>query len=88
MWMNTEAKDELYDELCQSICEKQRSFSTVLRVRVFITECFLSSEEKLLFQERHWVLNSEFLCTKLIQYTHDLTMTEHLKRNIIDALLL
>ncbi len=49
MWENAEVKDELYDELCQSICKKQRSFSTVLRVRVFITECSLSSEEKLLF---------------------------------------
>jgi len=61
-WEDAEAKDELYDELCQSIHKKQRSFSTVLRVRVFITKCFLSSEEKLLFWERHWVLNSEFLC--------------------------
>jgi len=66
MWENAEAKDELYNELCQSICEKQRSFSTVLRVRMFIMKCSLSSEENLLFQERCWVLNSEFLCTKLI----------------------
>ncbi len=76
MWVNAEAKDELYDELYQTICKKQRSFSTVLKVRVFITECFLSDEEKLLFCERHWVLFSEPLCTELIQYTHDSTMTE------------
>jgi len=87
MWVNAEAKDELYDELCQSIHEKQRSFFTVLRVRMFITKCFLSSEEKLLFQERHWVLNSESLCTELIQYTHDSTMIKHLKRNVISVLL-
>ncbi len=87
MWVNAEAKDELYNELCQTICEKQRSFSTVLEVRVFITKCFLSDEEKLLFCERHWVLSSESLCTKLIQYTHDSTMTEHSKRDVTDALL-
>ncbi len=87
MWVNAKVKDELYDELCQSICEKQKSFSTVLRVRVFITKCSLSSEEKLLFQERHWVLNSESLCTELIQYTHDSTMTEHSERNVTDVLL-
>ncbi len=88
MWVNAEAEDELYNELCQSIHKKQRSFSTVLRMRVFITKCSLSSEEKLLFWERHWVLNSELLCTKLIQYTHDSTITEHSKRNMTDALLL
>jgi len=51
--MNAEAKDESYNELCQTICEKQRSFSTVLKVRVFITKYFLSDEEKLLFHRRH-----------------------------------
>ncbi len=88
MWVNAEAKDELYNKLCQSICKKQRSFSTVLRMRVFITECSLSSEEKLLFQERHWVSNLKPLCMRLIQYTHDSTMTEHSERNITDVLLL
>jgi len=88
MWVNAEAKDELYNELCQTLCEKQRSFSTVLKVRIFIMKCFLSNEEKLLFCKRHWVLFSESLCMKLIQYTHDSTMTEHLKRNVTDALLL
>jgi len=53
MWANAEAEDELYNELCQTICEEQRSFSTVLEVKVFITECFLSEKEKLLFCERH-----------------------------------
>ncbi len=87
MWENAEAEDELYNELYQSIHKKQWLFSTVLKVRVFITECFLSSEEKLLFWEKHWVLNLELLCTELIQYTHDLTMTEHSERNVTDALL-
>jgi len=87
MWVNAEAKDELYDELYQTICKKQRSFSTVLKVRVFIMKYFLSNEEKLLFCERHWVLFSEPLYTELIQYTHDSTMTEHFKRNVTDALL-
>ncbi len=87
MWVNAEAKDELYDELCQTLHEKQRLFSTVLKVRIFIMKCFLSDEEKLLFYRRHWVLFSEPLCTELIQYTHDSTMTEHSKRNVTDALL-
>ncbi len=87
MWVNAEAKDESYDELCQTIHEKQRSFFTVLEVRVFITKCFLSDEEKLLFHKRHWVSSSESLCMKLIQYTHDLTMTEHSERDVTDALL-
>jgi hypothetical protein len=51
MWVNAEAEDELYNELCQTIHKKQRSFSTVLKVRVFIMKCFLSDEEKLLFAE-------------------------------------
>ncbi len=87
MWVNAEAEDELYNELCQTICKKQRSFSTVLKIRIFIMKCFLSNEEKLLFHRRHWVSFSESLCTKLIQYTHDSTMTEHSKRNVNDALL-
>jgi len=78
---------ELYNELCQTICKKQRSFSTVLKVRVFIMKCFLSNEEKLLFCRRHWVLFSESLCTRLIQYTHDSTMTEHSERDVTDTLL-
>jgi len=87
MWVNAEAKDELYNELCQTICKKQRSFSTVLKVRVFITECFLSDEEKLLFCKRCWVLSSESLCMRLIQYTHDLTITEHSEKDVTDAFL-
>ncbi len=46
MWVSAEAKDELYNKLCQTICKKQRSFSTVLKVRIFIMKCFLSDEEK------------------------------------------
>ncbi len=88
MWVNAKAEDELYNELCQTIHKKQRLFSTVLKVRIFITECFLSDEEKLLFCKRHWVLFSKSLCMKLIQYTHDSTMTEHSKRDVTDALLL
>jgi len=51
-------------------------------------KCFLSDEEKLLFCERRWVLSSEPLCTRLIQYTHDLTMAEHSERDVTGALLL
>jgi len=87
MWVNAEAEDESYNELCQTIHKKQRSFSTVLKVRVFITKYFLSNEEKLLFCERHWVSFSESLHMRLIQYTHDSTMTEHLKKDVTDALL-
>ncbi len=87
MWVSAEAEDGSYNELCQTICKKQRSFSTVLKVRVFITKCSLSDEEKLLFCKRHWVLSSEPLCMKLIQYTHDSTMAEHLERDVTDALL-
>jgi len=85
--MNAEAKDESYDELCQTLCEKQRLFSTVLKVRVFIMKCFLSDKEKLLFCRRHWVSFSESLHIELIQYTHDSTITEHSERNVTDALL-
>jgi len=87
MWVNAEAENESYNKLCQTICKKQRSFSTVLKVRVFITECFLSDKEKLLFCERCWVLSSESLHTELIQYTHNSTMTEHSERDVTDALL-
>ena len=50
-------------------------------------KCFLSDKEKLLFCERHWVPSSEPLCTELIQYTHNSTMTEHSKRDVTGALL-
>jgi len=66
MWVNAEAKDKLYNKLCQTICKKWRSFSTVLKVRIFITKYFLSDEEKLLFHKRCWVLFSESLCMRLI----------------------
>jgi len=88
MWVNAEAKDESYNELCQTIHKKQRLFSTVLKVRIFITKCFLSDEEKLLFCKRCWVSSSEPLYTKLIQYTHDSKMTEHSERDVTDTFLL
>jgi len=88
MWVNAEIKDESYEKLCQAIQEQQRFFSIILRVRMFITECFLSNEEKLLFCKRHWVLILKSLYMRLIQYTHDLTMTEHSERNITDLFLL
>ncbi len=72
MWVNAEAKDESYNELCQTLCEKQRLFFTVLKVRIFIMKCFLSNEEKLLFHERHWVLFSE----SLIQNWFSIHMTQ------------
>jgi len=86
--MNAETRDKLYKKLCQAIQKQQRLFFMVLEVRIFIMKCFLSNEEKLLFHKRHWVLFSESFCTRLIQYTHDSTMTEHLKRNVTDVLLL
>ncbi len=87
MWVNAETRDKLYEKLCQAIQKQWRLFFTVLKVRVFITKCFLSDEEKLLFCKRHWMLFSEPLCTRLIQYTHDSTMTEHSERNVTDTLL-
>jgi len=87
MWVNAEIKDKLYEKLCQAIQKQWRSFFTVLKVRVFIMKCFLSNEEKLLFHKRHWVSFSESLYTRLIQYTHDSTMTEHSERNVTDVLL-
>jgi len=51
-------------------------------------KCFLSDEEKLLFCRRCWVSFSESLHMRLIQYTHDSTITEHSKRNVTDVLLL
>ncbi len=87
MWVNAEAKDELYDELCQTIHKQWRSFLTVLKVRIFLTKCFLSNEEKLLFCKRRWVSFSEPLCMKLIQYTHNSTITEHSERDVTDVLL-
>jgi len=88
MWVNAEVKNELYNELYQTIHKKQRLFFTVLKVRVFIMKCFLNNEEKLLLCERCCVSFSESLCTELIQYTHDSTMTEHSERDVTDTLLL
>jgi len=66
MWINAQMRDELYEKLCQAIQKQQRSFFTVLKVRVFIIKCFLSNEEKLLFCKRCWVSFSEPLHTELI----------------------
>jgi hypothetical protein len=52
---------------------------------VFITKCFLSDEEKLLLWKTLSVV-IRTLCTELIQYTHDSTMTEHSERDVTDAL--
>jgi len=87
MWVNVEIRDNLYEKLCQAIQKQQRSFLTVLKLRIFIMKCFLSNEEKLLFCKKHWVSFSKSLCTELIQYTHDSTMTEHSERNVTDVLL-
>jgi hypothetical protein len=68
MWVNAEAEDESYNELCQTIHKKQRSFSTVLKVRVFIMKCFLSDEESYSLQKTLSVI-SEPLCRTDSVYT-------------------
>jgi uncharacterized membrane-anchored protein YjiN (DUF445 family) len=87
MWVNAEIRDESYKKLCQAIQKQQRSFLTVLKVRIFIMKCFLSDEKSYSFtKDTECCLRT--LCTELIQYTHDSTMTEHLERNVTDVLLL
>jgi hypothetical protein len=73
---------------------KQKMSCTMSFVRQFketkiIFYCFKSENihNKMLLEwwrkatllQRHWVSFSESLCTELIQYTHDSTMTEHSK---------
>jgi len=42
MWVNAEIRNKLYEKLCQAIQKQQRSFLTVLKVKIFIMKCFLS----------------------------------------------
>jgi hypothetical protein len=53
---------------------------------VFITECFLSNEEKLLFV-KDTECHSQNLFVQNWFSIHDSTMTEHSKRDVTDALL-
>lgn len=87
MWVNAEVKDETYRELRKAVLKQQRSFPTVLGVRVFITECTLNDTGKLLFQGRRWVPDSKPLRTGLVQYTHNSTMAGHPGRDITSGLL-
>jgi len=87
MWVDAEAKDGVYRELCCAVQEQRRSFPTMLGVRVSITECSQNGEGKLLFRGRRWVPDSEPLRTGLIQYTHDSTMAGHPGRDVTGGLL-
>jgi hypothetical protein len=85
MWVNAEAEDELYDELCQTIQETKIIFYC-FKVRVFITECFWAVKKSYSFKKdtecqlRISLYRTDSVYTWL---NNDWT----LKRNVTDALL-
>ena len=60
-------------------------FPRELNVKVSISECELDSDGNLLFRSRRWVPNSESLRTRMIQETHDSTLTGHPGRELTYA---
>lgn len=86
-WRAAEQLDEGLQELKQAVKDGARRFPRHLGIRVSITECELSEDNRLLFRGRLWVPEFEPLRTRLLQETHDSTITGHPGRDVLYALL-
>jgi len=87
LWRETREADKGYHEMVKAVREEKRVFPSTLGVKVSIGECELSELGELLWRGRRWVPNSEPLRTRLIQATHDSTVSGHPGREVTTALM-
>jgi hypothetical protein len=79
-------KRQLIWEAVSSNSETTEIISHCFKSENIHNEMLLEQWRKATLCKRQWVLFSESLCTELIQYTHDSTMTEHSEKNVTDIL--
>lgn len=76
MWQSGIEHDDVYQELFESVQRGDRKMPVSI-TRVQISECSIGSDGLLRFRERVWVPAFEPLRTRLIQISHDSTLTGH-----------
>ena len=74
--------------MVKAVREQNRTFPSLLGVKVSIGECSLDDKGNLLFRGRRWVPESEPLRTGLIQQTHDSVIAGHPGREATAALMI
>ena len=76
-WATAVAKDDLYQEVLQSVQKGQRSLSTTRKIAVSLGDCAINSDDRLTWRTRTWVPESEPLRTGIIQIAHLSLQTGH-----------
>jgi transposase InsO family protein len=76
-WTAATEADPIWQAARAAVRDKQRKFPTLVRYKVSIAECEISSDDKLLFRKRLWVPEHEPLRTKLIETAHTHPITRH-----------
>ena len=66
LWTTAEANDANLQEMKRSVRDGKRTFPTALKLKVLMSECSLSNDDKMMFRNRLWVPDDETLRTKMI----------------------
>lgn len=86
-WELAERLDEEYPQIREAVQSGAPRFPRELGLKVSIAECSVTSAGHLLFRDRRWVPNIESLRTRIMQETHDSTLTGHPGHNTMYAVL-
>ena len=87
LWTTAIKEDKSFKRIRKTVIERARKFPRELKLQVSISECDIDNLGRLQYRERIWIPAYEPLCTKLVQQTHDSTLTGHPGRDIILAVL-
>jgi hypothetical protein len=77
LWTAAETNDSNLQEMKDAVRDWKRTFPTSLKLKVSMSECSLSNDDKIMFRNRLWVPNNETLRTKMIQDVHDSKLCGH-----------
>ncbi len=74
LWKQIKINDKFAAQIIEVLCNEARHHN-----KIFLVECE-KHENHLYFQERKYMLNSDKLCLRIIQLTHDNVVNDHSER--------
>ena len=86
-WVYAEQHDKQLMEAKAAVENGAAKFPSNLQLCLSISECLILPNGQLLFRGRCWVLNLESLRTRLMQETHNSTLTGHPGRNTMYSIM-
>ncbi|KAI1002681.1 hypothetical protein K3495_g5518 [Podosphaera aphanis] len=84
-WDSAIANDMQYIRAREAVENKNSKFPTDLDLKVSISECSCSEQDRLQFRGREWVPRDDNLRTSIIQTTHDSPLSGHPGREVTYA---